>query len=336
MDDFSRRLITEWRKLKLPFAGKTFVAAVSGGADSVGLLLALAELRKRKKLEHRFVAAHFNHNLRGGESDADAEFVKNLSVEFDFELVIGDGKISAEGNLEQNARLARYDFLQNAAENLRADGVLTAHTVNDQAETFLINLLRGSGISGLAAMKTVRRLNEDRADSPLLIRPLLSWAKRGDTENYCRQHEIKPRFDQMNEDLKFSRVRVRKILLPLMKEFNPKIIETLARTAELLRLKSEGKDGETGRRGDGETRFAGVEIALNQLRNLSKSDVYDVLRDWLEYNIGNLRGLELKHIAAIEILIASRKSGKIVELPGGVIIVKEKGKLAFKNFKVEK
>ena len=87
MNKFVRNLLTEWRRLDLPFAGETFVAAISGGADSVSLLLALEELRRRKKLTNRFVIAHFNHNLRGAESEKDAEFVRRLTVEYDFEFV---------------------------------------------------------------------------------------------------------------------------------------------------------------------------------------------------------------------------------------------------------
>ena len=358
MDDFPRKFITEWRKLELPFESRTFVAAVSGGADSVALLLVLSELRERKKLRNRFVVAHYNHNLRGGESAKDAEFVQSLCVKFDFEFAFGDGEVSRKGNLEQNARIARYEFLGKTAENLDAFGVLTAHTINDQAETFLLNLMRGSGLRGLTAMTANSRFKiqdsgfktgnleseiENLESETLnleseivLIRPLLGWATRKDTENYCHRREIEPRHDSMNDDLAFSRVRVRKILLPLMKEFNPKIIETLARTAELLRLEIGGKDSETRRRRDEKGLFQSSEIALGQLRSLSQSELYESLRDWLELVRGNLRGLELKHIAAIESLISSRKSGKIVELPGGASVVKENGKLAFKNFKVEK
>ncbi len=159
MNDFTRQLITEWRKLELPFEGKTIIVAISGGADSVSLALALDELKNRKKLDLRFVLAHFNHNLRGRESDADEEFVKNLAEKFNFELALGSGEISKNENLEQSARRARYDFLTATAENLKAFAVLTAHTLNDQAETFLINLIRGSGLEGLGAIKIKRFLN---------------------------------------------------------------------------------------------------------------------------------------------------------------------------------
>lgn len=381
MHKFVRNLLTEWRRLRLPFENKNFVAAVSGGADSVALLLALDDLHKRKKLKNRFVIAHFNHNLRAAESEADAEFVKSLCVKFGFELVLKTGSVARTGNLEQNARVARYEFLRETARTLRADAVLTAHTVNDQAETFLINLIRGSGLHGLSAMKTVRVLEKagdegkrregeeekrregaaefdiseeeteisaeesftpllpfspspllSSAASPLLsqeimlVRPLLSWATRADTENFCRETGVAPRYDTMNEDLAFKRVRIRKILLPMLEDFNPKIVETLAKTANLLREELEHAENTSPtQKPTTENRF----LMLKELKTLSKSALYTTLREWLEFNRGNLRGLELKHIAAIEGLIFSRKSGRTIELPAGEKILRSDGKLLF-------
>jgi tRNA(Ile)-lysidine synthase len=344
MHDFTRKFLTEWRKLELPFEEKTLVVAVSGGADSVSLLLVLNDLRMRKKLEHRFVIAHFNHNLRGEDSEKDAEFVKCLCVKFNFELALGSGNVTKQGNIEQNARIARYEFLRKTAENIHADAVLTAHTLNDQAETFLINLIRGSGLQGLSGMKAVRFL-EEKNESGIrnqesginesqirLVRPLLNWAKRADTENFCRENEIQYRYDTMNEDVAFKRVRVRKILLPLLKDFNPKIVETLAQTARLLGDEINISHETENRKPKTDEQF----LKLNELVNLTKTNLYLTLREWLAFNRGNLRGLELKHIEAVERLIFSRKSGKTIELPNGETVVKENGKLSFKIFKVEK
>lgn len=348
MHNFVRNLITEWRRLDLPFTGETFIAAVSGGADSISLLLALHDLRNKKKLDLRFVVAHFNHELRGMESQKDEDFVKHLTGEMGFELALGRGKIPGEGNLEQNARNARYDFLTNTADNLHAYGVLTAHTMNDQAETFLINLIRGSGAQGLSGMNSVRSLKSQVSSlkpetedlrletwdlKPLLIRPLLKWAQRFDTENFCREQKVDYRYDTMNEDLAFKRVRIRKILLPVLADFNPKIIETLANTAELMRLLSEPPSSAGGSTHNADE---SNELLLKDLKILPKPDLYNTLRRWLAYKRGNLRSLELQHIEAIERLILSTKSGRIVELPGGETVVKQDAKLIFRNIKVDK
>jgi tRNA(Ile)-lysidine synthase len=344
MNNFVRNLLTEWRGLNLPLAGETFVVAVSGGADSLSLALALDDLKKRKKLNLRFVVAHFNHNLRGAESEADEKFVKDLAARYDFELALGHGNISEKGNLEQSARVARYDFLTGIAENLRARGVLTAHTINDQAETFLLNLIRGSGIEGLSGMKPIRSLkskvqspkSEDlSSDSRLstlnsqlfLVRPLLNWAKRVDTENYCRASGIEYRYDSMNEDLAFKRVRIRRVLLPLLQDFNPKIIERLAATAALLRDEHEELEKLTNRH---LSEAGKEELKTGDLKNLSPAARRRVLRAWLENRRGDLRGLDLKHLEAVERLIFSRKSGKFVELPRGETITKTNGMLVFK------
>src|SRR4029078_12188455 len=187
----------------------------------------------------------FNHKLRGEESDIDEQFVKMLCERLSTELVVGSTHIGHSGNLEQNARDARYDFLGKTAESIEAQAVLTAHTQNDQAETLLMNLIRGSGPGGLGGMRTIREfgVNEtrktaetgeapgtsgvakhsetdekaERSSAPLLpfspsprllVRPLLDWARRQDTEAYCRDREVEYRYDSMNEDLDFTRVRI--------------------------------------------------------------------------------------------------------------------------------
>jgi tRNA(Ile)-lysidine synthase len=350
MHSFLRNLITEWRRLKLPVEHEAVVVAVSGGADSVSLLLALDHLRLAKKLDLRIVAAHFNHGLRDGESDADEEFVRSLTSERGIEFAARRAAALDRGNLEQNARVARYDFLRQVAEDVKAFAVLTGHTINDQAETFLMNLIRGSGPEGLCGMKTVRpivegppkgtdgcEITDAESDelgpllfptSPLLVRPLLSWAKRGDTEEFCRHAGVTYRYDSMNEDTAFRRVRIRKILIPLLEDMNPNIIETIARTATLLQ-----QAGNIPRHRN--RSLPADELKLGDLREFTAAQRRDELRRWLSARRGTNRQLQLKHIEAIERLVLSEKSGRIAELPGGRV-VKTAGKLVYKENKVEK
>ncbi len=340
MHKFVRNLITEWRRLGLPVRDETVVVAVSGGADSVSLLLALDELRKLAKLDLRIVAAHLDHALRGQESDDDVEFIRELTTERRIELALHRSHISTDGNLEQNARVARYGFLAETAKNLDAFAVLTGHTVNDQAETFLLNLIRGSGVQGLGAMKIVRNLGETATATdpePLLfplapsgiqlIRPLLNWAMRGDTENFCREMGVEFRYDTMNEDHTFARVRVRKILIPLLEEFNPKIIETLANTASFMQDITDSSAVT-------DDQLVMGDMSVSRLKTLPKGELYAAIRAWLGQQRGNTRQLQLKHIQAIERLIFSEKSGKTAELPGGRI-TKSGGELVYDENKVE-
>lgn len=348
MHKFVRNLITQWRRLGLPFADGNVIVAVSGGADSVSLLLAIDDLRKRKKLDLRIVVAHFDHKLRGEASRSDLEFVRELTVARKFELVHGEWNHPVRGNLEQSARNARYDFLLQTAEKLNAGYVLTAHTMNDQAETVLMNLIRGSGPDGLGGMRPTRELKFEMNEAvqngePFLpfsapginlVRPLLSWATRRDTEGFCHENEVDFRRDPMNEDLNFSRVWVRKVLIPMIEEMNPKIVDTLCRTAELLRsgpTASAGGESATGTQPSPETET----LSLSDLKVLGKAELYSTLRGWLRQKRGNLRGLNLKHIEGIEGLIRSRKSGRVAELPGGSV-VKHQGRLEWRQIKVEK
>lgn len=360
MQNFVRNLITEWRRLKLPVEGETAVVAVSGGADSVSVLLGLYDLVNRDKLKLRLVAAHFNHHLRGDESDRDQEFVKKLTAERRIELAIGHADIEKAGNLEQNARIARYKFLERVATNTRAFGVVTGHTMNDQAETFLINLIRGSGIEGLGGMKPVRELAEEKAKSgdcekpenadaetndsrdngeetpllpfsvaPLLVRPLLFWAQRIDTEAFCRELGVEYCCDTMNEDTAFRRVRIRKVLIPMLQDFNPKIIERLAATAQNLQLVVDAPE-------QPESDVPDSQLSITKLKTMETGELHRRLRQWLKQERGNLRALGVKHIEGIERLVNSRKSGSMVELPLGGTVVKEKGRLVFRKIRVEK
>ncbi|PYS27282.1 MAG: tRNA lysidine(34) synthetase TilS, partial [Acidobacteria bacterium] len=239
----------EWRKLKLATTGPTVIVAVSGGADSVSLLLALDELVKSGKLNLRLCVAHLNHKLRL-TSAADARWVARLAKQLGHKSSVGmvDVKTLAKktgDNLEQAARRARYEFLAKTANRNRAEIVLTAHTMDDQAETVLLNLLRGSGLDGLGGIEPVRTLVEK--DGALLARPLLSWARRGETATFCQSRGVEFRTDEMNNDEAFARVRVRNQLLPLMQSFNPKLVEVLARTAEVLREDNRALESAAGR-----------------------------------------------------------------------------------------
>lgn len=332
MHSFTRKLLTQWRSLGLPFSGRAAVIAVSGGADSVALLLAINELRLRRKLEHRFIVAHFDHGIRGAASAEDAEYAERLAAKLEFEFVLGHGNPQRRGNLEQNARAARYCFLYETATEKSAFAVITAHTINDQAETFLINLLRGSGPDGLRAMPAIRQL--DGAEIPsvsrkgrklqneiLLIRPLLEWCRRTETEDFCRDSGVAFRTDAMNSDPAFTRVRVRRELLPILETFNPRIVETLGRTARLISSPAAALP----------IPAAEDEIRIAALSGLSRDGCFAAIRGWLKHRRGNLRSLQLKHIEAIERLVNSRKSGKTVELPGGGRVIKSRGRLVWQD-----
>src|SRR5260370_2179367 len=211
---FARSLRQEWRRLGLPAANARVVVAVSGGADSVALLLSINELVEANKLRLKLFVAHLDHALRKN-SRADARWVRALAKGLGNESLARRVDVKALAaksgdNLEQAARRARYKFLTQVAKEKRAVVVLTGHTMDDQTETVLLNLLRGSGLGGLSGMEPARRLDE--GGEIILARPLLSWARRRDTESYCRSRAAESLIDEMNADERVTRARVRRQL----------------------------------------------------------------------------------------------------------------------------
>jgi tRNA(Ile)-lysidine synthase len=225
---FEQRLAADW-----PPAGwqeVTVVVAVSGGADSVALLRALQALKTAGA--GRLIAAHCNHRLRGDASEGDAAFVKELCQRLRVPCEVGmvDVPASERGDgLEAAARGARYAFLSQIAQQHGARYLATAHTADDQAETILHRIVRGTGLAGLAGIPRVRPLN------PLttLIRPLL-WARRHEVLEYLSGLDQDFRQDATNLESRFTRNRIRLELLPqLAEQFNPAIVEALLRLGQL-------------------------------------------------------------------------------------------------------
>jgi tRNA(Ile)-lysidine synthase len=206
---------------------RALVVALSGGADSVALLDALVSLRKRRGFE--LVAAHLDHGLRP-ESVDDARFCEELCQRLGVPIRIGHADVRARAMRERRgdedaARRERYLFLRRVARETRADAIVTAHNRDDQAETLLLRLLRGSGRVGLGAISARRRG---------IVRPLLT-VSRGEVLAYLQERGQTWREDPTNADPRHFRNRVRHELLPYLESrFNPRIKETLARTAGIL------------------------------------------------------------------------------------------------------
>jgi tRNA(Ile)-lysidine synthase len=313
--------------------GAKAIVAVSGGADSTALLLALDELVKAGKLKIQISVAHVDHMLRK-ESAADARWVRELGkgLGFDVSVTRVDVKRVAKrnrDNLEQSARRVRYERLAAIAQKQGAGFVLTAHTMDDQAETVLMNLLRGSGSDGLGGIEPVRSLNE--RNQTMLARPLLSWARRRDTEAYCASQGVQYRRDEMNTDENFARVRTRLRLLPLMESFNPRVIEALTRTAELLREDSRALESAAERLLELSTLSGSKKQTLSTdlLAAARPALRRRALRRWLSGQRGDLRRLEMAHIRAVEGLLIGDRGGRVVELPGGATVSRTRRVLLF-------
>ena len=212
--------------------GSHILCAVSGGADSVCLLHWL----KGRAAENGFTltAAHFNHRLRGAESDRDAAFVEKLCREWKVSCVVGTGDVSGEARrrgagIEETARALRYDFLEETAEKLGAGLIATAHNANDNVETMLLHLIRGSGLQGLTGIRPRRGK---------LIRPFLTTT-RAEILAYLEAHALPHVEDSTNADTAYARNRLRHQVIPLLEELNPALIQRLSDTVGYLRADND-------------------------------------------------------------------------------------------------
>jgi len=230
MDSFEEKLVRSWPLRR--WEGMTLLLAVSGGADSVALLRAATALAKLNRA--KLIVGHLNHQLRGDSSDADEYFVRQLASDCDCEIIVERANVTLIAaqrgdGIEEAARRCRYTFLQEQAEKLGARYVVTAHTANDQAETVLHRIVRGTGIEGLAGMRRARPLGQAVA----LLRPLLDF-KREEVIDYLQRLGQPFCHDASNDDARFTRNRIRQRLIPeLVEQYNPNIIDSLLRLSQV-------------------------------------------------------------------------------------------------------
>lgn len=264
----------------------TVVAAVSGGPDSVALLQSLARLGASRHPEPppaaRLIAAHYNHRWRGPASDADEAFVRQLCETLHVpcrvaraDVPTGEAPQSLGDGLEAAARDARYAFLIETARSSGARYVVTAHTADDQVETVLHRVMRGTGLSGLAGIPRLRPL----CDGVSLVRPLLD-VRRCELLDYLERLGQPHRADESNLDAGFTRVRIRRQLLPRLREqYNPQVDDALLRLGQLAAEAQSVVEGAVGglfKRAVSETRH-GVRIERVALQGVSPYLVRELL-----------------------------------------------------------
>ena len=280
--------------------GDCVICAVSGGADSVALLFALYLLKE--KLEIRLEAAHFNHRLRGAESDRDEAFVAELCDRYDIPLHLGGGEIvPGKKGLEAAARDARYGFLRSLSGK-----IATAHTADDNAETVLMHLIRGTGLKGLGGITPVH------GD---VIRPMLR-VTRQDVEAFLEEWCLSHIEDSSNGTDAFLRNRIRHHVMPLLAAENPKIAENLSQMALRLRLDEEFLSQQTD-----STALPTVESLKNMPKALRSRALERFLKD------SGVKEPEDAHIAVAEALVFSDKPSARAAFPGGVTVTRNYDRL---------
>jgi len=276
--------------------GDTVVCAVSGGADSVALLFALYLLKE--KLDITLEAAHFNHHLRGEESDRDEAFVAELCDRYDVPLHLGGGEIVlGKKGLEAAARDARYAFLRSLPGK-----IATAHTADDNAETVLMHLIRGTGLKGLGGIAPIHGT---------VIRPMLRITRQ-EVERFLEAWCLSHIEDSSNETDLFLRNRIRHHVMPLLIKENPRIAENLSQMALRLRLDEEYLSAE-----------ANYEAlpSVESLKAMPKALRSRALETFLKKS--GVKEPEDAHIVLAESLVFSDKPSARASLPGGVTIARE-------------
>lgn len=304
--------------------GDGVVAALSGGPDSIALVRLL--LDAAVKLRLRIHGAHFNHGLRGAEADGDEAFVRQQCRRLGVPCTTARaGSPPDKGeNVEQWAREARYRFLEEVRSTLGFRRIALGHNRDDLAETFLMRLLRGSGLSGLACLRPVR---EDG-----VIRPMLGLS-RAEVLVFLEELEQPYRVDSSNRDPDRLRNRVRHELLPLLeRKYNPRIRERLADTAGLV-LGDEDQlelaaEGELERLVEDQERVSPVELPGRRLLDLPAALARRVVRGALRRSVGHLRSIDRGHVEAVLRLAAAEGGGeKSIDLPGDVLVRVSYGRL---------
>jgi tRNA(Ile)-lysidine synthase len=310
-------------------AGDRLAAAVSGGADSVALLRLLLEVRPHLGIV--LSVAHVNHKLRGQESDEDERFVKELALENGLEFHVCEAALDPARNsgIEAAARKLRYDFLRQLARQDHVSKFATAHTLDDQAETVLLRIFRGTGIRGLSGIHPRLVLDDEgeyktRAVAEV-VRPLLQF-RRVELQDFLRERGQAWREDSSNRDLGFLRNRVRHLLLPLLREnFGASTVENLADLAEIARAEAEEKE-EQWESIQNNVRPFGIDSAGQRshalpldpgLLSLPLAASRRAVRAWLEASVAG-SGVSFRLIEEI-LDLARGPAGKKIEIPGGHI-----------------
>lgn len=290
------------------------VVAVSGGQDSLALLDALVSCRDEFSFEP--VCAHFDHGLRGEESDADAEFVRRLCQSLGVEYVLGEAEPVGRLSTEEAARDARYAFLASVASHIGTDTVALGHTATDQAETVLLNLVRGAGLPGLTAMRPVSLKTVGNSELRL-VRPLLS-VSRQETAGYCRAVGLEPRMDSSNLSDEFTRNRLRASVMPLLRTFNPLVERAFVRLADNAAQALELIDAEATDAWSETVTDTGDSVELSAAAASLPAPVLATLVRRAIANLrGDLRDVRQSHVDDVIALLTGR-TGRLVDLPGSL------------------
>lgn len=331
LDDIAGWLDT--RSLLTPAA--RWVLGVSGGPDSTLLLQAMREIGARRDLKWELHVAHLHHGLRGPDADADADFVRAMAERMGLPYHGERRDVAARvaelgGSTEEVARQERYDFLERVALRTGGEHVAVAHHADDDAETILHRICRGTGLRGLAGMRPVRPIRPE--SRILLVRPLLHL-RRATIESLCEERGLETRTDATNAGSEFTRGRVRNVIMPMLRrQLNPNVTEAILRLAEQARWLGTYLEDAAARTFESLlVSEASRHIVLNTRALLSKQRVIqaEVVRRAITLVADGEQDVSFTHVENVLRLAGERSSGKELHLPGPVIVSKRYDRLEF-------
>lgn len=322
------RVLKTIRNFGMLASGDRVLVACSGGPDSVFLLHALVKL-KRKLALGNIAVCNLDHGLRGKESEEDSLFVRKLSeslgLDFHYKKVDLKNDKPKKLSVEESGRLERYSFFRDIADKTRSNVIATGHTLDDQAETVIMRLIKGASLKGMVGVSPLRRDGDLK-----IVRPMIEIEKE-EIMKYLDWHSLTYRTDRSNlEDVYFRNI-VRHRIIPYLEEYNPRLKRVLFNLAEHLRedfeFISEAKAGiyNRARSPKAEVREISLVDIIIQPKALRK----EILRDLLEAAGGEIKKLSFRHWKEMDSLITHKERGKSVDLPGGIRITRNEKSLVF-------
>lgn len=331
--DLQEKVVNTIKKYELIKKGDYIVIGVSGGPDSMTLLNVLYYLKE--KMCFNICVAHINHMIRD-EADSETQYVEEFCENLGIDCYVKKVDIQKQANnlkisTELAGRNARYNFFEEVANRVGANKVATAHNANDNAETVLMNLMRGSGTSGLKGIEKIR--------DGKFIRPIIECARQ-EVEEYCNQNNLNPKYDKTNMENIYTRNMIRNVLIPnIEKEFNPNIVQTLNRLSEIAAKEDEYFTKVV------ERLFEELQIIENNTEKVSKNDTIvlnlkefnkldDVIKSRLIlYTInrllGSTQGIEKIHIDDIIKLCSNNIGNKYLTPNKSIKVFVKKGRIFF-------
>lgn len=306
------KVLSTINKYNLIEDGDKIVLGISGGPDSICLLHILNRLKEKMDIE--IYAAHLNHQIRGLEAQKDALYVSKICDNMGITLFVKSLNVpkycSDNGlSIEEGARKLRYEMFDEIKSKIKANKIAVGHNLNDQAETILMRIMRGTGLQGLRGIEYIRENS--------IIRPILD-IDRKDIEDYCKHYDLKPRIDKSNLDNIYTRNKIRLELIPYMKDnFNPNVIESIVRMSNSLKSDSDYIECESNIKYN-EVSIKdkdSVNIDIKKYISLHKAIKTRILRKAISDLFGDTNFIDQKHIEDIMELENESKLDKKITLP---------------------